>query len=184
MDPKVIKKVGNDVDPLTQTLIDFQKSDPQMYNQLFAATSIRFHQTNGSAPSSHVNKTGFVQYQNDLSNEFNNIVKEFTGADGKVDRTKAALMIKKYATGTIRSDKDFTKAITAYQKKYDVSPKYYNKSLSSAENSMKNDPRGNFKIMGTPAMYDFQGGMDFIKKKEEEGKENFVRAGGTIKRIR
>ena len=114
MNPTTIKKVKGDVDPVTQTMMDFQKSDPQMYTQLFAATSARFHQMSGSAPSSQVNKAGFVQYQNDMRDEFRNIVSQFTGADGKVDRTKAAAMIKKYNTGGVRNNSDFTKTMNAY----------------------------------------------------------------------
>lgn len=191
MDAKVIKKAGNDVDPITQTMMDFQKSDPQMYNQLFAATSLKFHQFNGSAPSSHVNKEGYVRYIGDLSDEFNNIIGQFTNKEGKVDRTKAALMIKKYSTGTIRNQADYNKAMRAYQQKYDVSPKYFNKSLSPAENKLKNDDSAAFRIMGTVGMYNHQDGVDFIKKKEEEAKQSFIDKGGVlpkgnnnIKRIR
>ena len=136
----------------------------------------------GSAPSSQVNKTGFVQYQNDMSDEFRNIVGQFTGADGKVDRTKAAAMIKKYNTSGVRNNSDFTKTMNAFQQKYDVNPKYYDKSLPSAKNRLKHDASGGFKIMGNPTTDQYF--PDFPGKMEEEAKQRFVRDGGTIKRIR
>lgn len=188
MNPTTIKKVKGDVDPISQTMMDFQKSDPQMYTQLFAATSARFHQMNGSAPSSQVNKTGFVQYQNDMSDEFRNIVSQFTGKDGKVDRTKAAAMIKKYNTSGVRNDSDFKKTMNAFQQRYDVNPKYFDKSLPSAKNKLKHHVAGGFKIMGNTTTDQYF--PDFPRKLEEEAKERFVRDGGTlpsgstIKRIR
>jgi len=178
MNPVAIKKVKDGVDPISQTMMDFQKSDPQMYSQLFAATSSRFHQMSGSAPSSQVNKAGFVQYQNDLSDEFRNILSQFIGADGKVDKTKAAAMIKKYNTSGVRDQKSFTKTMNAFQQKYDVNPKYYDKSLPSAKNRLKHSAAGGFEVMGNSTTDQYF--PDFPGKMEKEAKERFVREGGTL----
>lgn len=183
MDPKVIKKVENDVDPLTQTLIDFQKSEPMRYSELFAATARRFAYMNGAAPSSKVNKSGYVRYQSDLSDEFNNIVKQFTGADGKVDMLKVNEMTKKYAVGRHSKPTDLRKSLFAIQSKYDVNKKYYDNGLTPSRNQVKEDPRNlgdGFHVLGTEAMYSHKGGQDFIKKVEDEARRDFIESGGTI----
>ena len=123
-----------------------------------------------------------------MSDEFRNIVSQFTGKDGKVDRTKAAAMIKKYNTSGVRNDSDFKKTMNAFQQRYDVNPKYFDKSLPSAKNKLKHHVAGGFKIMGNTTTDQYF--PDFPRKLEEEAKERFVRDGGTlpsgstIKRIR
>jgi len=183
MDPKVIKKVGNDVDPLTETLIDFQKSEPMKYSELFAATARRFASMNGAAPSSKANKNGYIKYVGDLSDEFNNIVSQFTGADGKVDISKVNEMTKKYSIGRHSKPEDLKKSLFAIQRTFDVSKKYFDKGLDLSRNQLKEDPRNlgdGFNILGTDAMLNFQGGKDFIKKVEDEARRDFIKSGGTI----
>lgn len=187
MDPKVIKKAKKGVDPLTQTLIDFQKSEPLRYSELFAATARRFASSNGAVPSSKVNQGSFVRYQNELSDEFNNIVNQFTGADGKVDMSKVNAMIKKYGVARHSKPEDLRKSLFAIQRTFDVNKKYFDKGLSVPKNQLKEDFRNlgdGFNILGTDAMLDFQGGKDFIKKTEEEGRRDFEASGGTIPKTR
>lgn len=183
MDPKVIKKAGNKIDPLTQTMLDFQKSEPMRYSELFAATARRFASTNGAAPSSKVNNKGFVRYNNDLSKEFRNIISQFTGADGKVDMSKVNKMTKKFAIGRHSKPTDLKKSLFAIQRKFDVNKKYFDKGLDVSRNQLKEEVRNlgdAFNILGTDAMLNFQGGKDFIKKAEDEGRRDFIATGGTI----
>jgi len=183
MDPKIIKKVGNDVDPLTQTLIDFQKSEPMRYSELFAATARRFASMNGAAPSSKVNKSGYLRYVDGLSKEFNNIVGQFTGADGKVDMSKVNEMTKKYGVARHSKPEDLRKSLFAIQRQFDVNKKYFDKGLTPSRNQLKEDSRylgDGFNVLGTDAMYDHQGGRNFIKKVEDEARSDFRAKGGTI----
>lgn len=183
MDPKVIKKVENDVDPLTQTMIDFQKSEPMKYSELFAATAMRFAYMNGAAPSSKVNKSGYVRYQSDLSDEFSNIVKQFTGADGKVDMLKVNEMTKKYGVARHSKPTDLRKSLFAIQRKYDVNKKYYDNGLTPSRNQVKEDPRGfgdGFYVLGTESMLNHKEGQDFIRKVQDEARRDFIESGGTL----